>query len=61
MIESFKYHLQSIESVLFGNLVLTLIGVLEPDVARELISSNPKDGGLAIEHPIMNAAHQYEA
>ena len=59
-IQTLEEHLHPIESVLFDKLVPALFGGESPDVPSELLSLNPKDGGLVIENPKSIASSQYK-
>ena len=56
-----KEYLQPVESVLFKKLVPTLFGGDKPEIPRNIIALNPKDGGLGIENPGNVAAYQFQS
>ena len=60
-IQDLEDYLDPVESVLFDKLVPALFGGEPPDVPKEILSLNPKDGGLGIENPKDIAANQYKA
>ena len=59
-IQGFEDYLEPVESVLFDKLVPALFGGDKPDIPNEILTLNPKDGGLGIQNPRWIAQSQYK-